>query len=211
MKKTVIFTLFFAFFFASVSAVIARENPFVPLQEPTERTNSSAIAPAQLESEVIALPESARVLKSLTLTHQAVDGSIATTNRKIEKTIDWHSAIRVDQPNAVKLPRKTGIFAPIEALEEFRRVRFFTAGDVMKLETKDELIRSFFLPRPSRIVIDLNSTEPFDAQNAALGGEYFSAISVTYHDKFYRIVITLDSYYPYSLEAAQGGFELGLN
>ncbi|GHV07237.1 AMIN domain-containing protein [Campylobacterota bacterium] len=194
-----------------LTTAIARDNPFFPLSEPTIRTDSGAIAPPQLEDELLTLPPSARILKSVSLTHQSVDGSIGIVERKVEKQIDWHSPVRVDQPNAAKLPRQMGVFIPVEGLEEFSSVRFFVAAEVLKLQTQDEMIRHFFLPRPSRVVMDFNSSIPFNPISNKLEGQFFTSILLDFHENFYRVTVTLDSFYPYTIEAVQDGFLLGLN
>jgi hypothetical protein len=193
------------------SVVVARSNPFVPTIEPNTRTDSAAIAPKQLESEEIKLPPSARVIKSITITHQDSDGSINVIDREIDQQIDWRVPITLEQTGAEKLPRIMGSFVPIEEIAQFNRAIFYVSDDVIKVQTEDELVRSFFLPRPSRVVMDFNATIPFEPIGAELKRQYFTKIELSFHEHFYRAIITLDSYYPFSVERVQGGYLLGLN
>ncbi|MGE4294800.1 MAG: AMIN domain-containing protein [Campylobacterales bacterium] len=194
-----------------VVAADARLNPFVPLEAPESLSDSRALPPRQLSKEEIQLPPSARILKSVTLTHQDVDGSINRIDKRVDKLIDWHAPVTLNQPEAAHLPRQMGIFAPVEAVEEFEAIRFFTADEVMKLNTHDTMIRHFFLPKPSRVVMDFNNTVPFENRTAKLEGPFFSHIEMSFHATFYRVVITLDSYYPYRIETVKDGYLLGLN
>lgn len=189
----------------------ARINPFTPLEAPEHLSDSRALPPKQLQEEQIVLPPGARILKSVTLTHQDADGSINKIDRRVEKLIDWHEPVTLNQPGANRLPRQMGIFAPIEALEEVDRIRFFTAAELLKINTKDALIRHFFLPKPSRVVMDFNNSTPLESQIAALEGPYFTKIELSFHGAFYRVIVTLDSFYPYTMQPAQDGYLLGLN
>ena len=192
-------------------AAFARINPFVPLEAPEHLSDSRALPPKQMQQEKIDLPPSARILKSVTLTHQDVDGTINKIDKRVDKLIDWHAPVTLDQPGAKRLPRQMGIFAPIESLESLERIAFFTAEELMKINTKDTLMRDFFMPKPSRIVMDFESAVPLESQIAKLDGPYFTQIEITFHATFYRVVITLDSFYPYTLQAVKDGFLLGLN
>jgi hypothetical protein len=191
--------------------LLARINPFEPSEPPNERDDTTSALPRQLGEEKIDLPVGARVIKEIKIVHQENDGSIGSVDRKINKTIDWRAPLRFDQPDAVELPRRAGVFAPISGLEDVDRIQFFAAGDVLKLQTKDDLIRNFFLPRPSRIAMDFNSSVPLEPAIAKLSDGYFTQIELSFHDTFYRVVITLESYYPYAIERVSEGYLLGLN
>lgn len=199
------------FFTAFSLLLIARENPFEPVEATQNQTDYRAIPPQQITKESIELPPSSRIIKSISITHQEVDGSINKIDKKIEKTVDWHTPIEISQSDANKLPRVKNAFLPVESLEDLKEIAFFVQGDTLKLETKNELYRDFFLPRPSRIVLDFNSSTPIEPTSAVLEGAYFTNISVTFHGTFFRVEITLDSYYPYKISPIKDGFLLGLN
>ncbi|GHS86611.1 AMIN domain-containing protein [Campylobacterota bacterium] len=208
MKRAV---LVFALFFALFSAAFSRSNPFEPVLLIDDRNSSPALLPQQFESEEFRFPSGSKILREIKIIHQEDDGSIGTIERKVNRLIDWHAPLKVDQSDAAKLPRRTGVFLPVENLENIERIKFFTASDVMKIRTKDSLIRSFFVPRPSRITLDFNSTILLEPQSAAIDGGFFTRAEISFHETFYRVVITLDSYYPYTIEAASDGYLLGLN
>jgi hypothetical protein len=201
--------LYFSLLFAA--SLFARINPFEPLDNPNDRNDSRAFLPERLKEELINLPAGAKTLKEIKITHQESDGSISSTDRKIEKSIDWRSPLRVDQPSAAPSPRQTGVFTPIESFEGVDRIAFFVADDVMKLQTKDELIRHFLLPRPSRVTLDFNSSIPLKPQTIKLDDGYFSQIELSFHETFYRAIVTLNGYYPYTIERVSEGYLLGLN
>jgi hypothetical protein len=208
--------MFFSLAIFAISAIFAaslfaRQNPFELPEDMSDRNSTIALLPQQLEEEKIELPLTSRILRGISVTHQEDDGTIATINRRVDRLVDPRALLRVDQPNAEKLPRKSGVFLPVEPLENIERVKFFTAGDVMKIRTKDVLERSFFLPRPGRITLDFNSSVPLKPQSTPLIGGFFTAIDITFHDSFYRVVVTLDAYYPYTIERVSDGYLLGLN
>jgi hypothetical protein len=198
----------FAFF---CMLVFARINPFEPIERSEDRNDTGSFPPRQFEQESISLPPSSRALKEIQITHQENDGSLSTINRKIDKSIDSRAPLRIDQPNAEKLPRQTGAFLPIEDLEDIGRIRFFTARDAMKFQTQDQLLRSFFLPRPSRVALDFNSSVPLEPISVKLTDGYFTQIELSFHETFYRVTVTLESYYPYAIERVSEGYLLGLH
>ncbi|MDR0747625.1 MAG: AMIN domain-containing protein [Helicobacteraceae bacterium] len=197
-----------ALFLLIIPLLWARPNPFEPVEQ--EAAESILMPPKQLDEKRVKLPSSARVLKSITFTHQDMDGSIGATSINIDRQIDWHAEIRVDQPDAGLLTRTLGAYTAVEDIALEQNL-FFIAGDVIKMKTSDGLIRSFFLPRPSRIVMDFNNSLQFEAHSAKLDGDYFTEIDVSFHETFYRVIVTLDSFYPYSIEAVSDGYLLGLN
>ncbi|MDR1451549.1 MAG: AMIN domain-containing protein [Helicobacteraceae bacterium] len=190
---------------------LARLNPFEPIDRSGDRNDSSSFPTRQLEQVTIELPPSSRALREIKITHQENDGSISTINRKVDESIDWRAPLRIDQPNARKLQRQTGAFLPIDELATHDRVKFFIANDIMKIETKDRLIRNFFLPRPSRVALDFNGSVPFDPIGVKLKEGRFAQIELSFHETFYRVIVTLDSYYPYAIEKVSEGYLLGLN
>lgn len=204
MKKLLFFTIL-------ALALFARSNPFEPVETTQNQSDYRAMPPKQLDKEILSLPPSSRILKSITITHQEVDGTVGKVDKKIEKTVDWHSPIEITQSDPAKLTRSKNTFFPVEELENLKEISFFIQDDTLKIETKSKLIRDFFLPKPSRIVLDFDSNTPFEAHAAKLDGAYFTNITVSFFDKFYRVEIALDSYYPYKIEPTKDGLLLGLN
>ncbi|MDD3462473.1 MAG: AMIN domain-containing protein [Sulfurospirillaceae bacterium] len=82
--------LLFVFLFASV--VVARENPFRPTDSAKDLVSPTRIKEQRgnFEKSAIKLPSSARILKSVKLTYQNLDGSIEDESLTIDKNIDWH-------------------------------------------------------------------------------------------------------------------------
>lgn len=204
MKNIILLALLF-------STLLARSNPFEPVVNTQNPSDYRAMPPKQIEKEEILLPPSSRIIKSITITHQEVDGTTSKIDKKIEKTVDWHAPIEISQPSSQKLTRNKNYYMPIEELDELKEISFFVQDDTLKIETKSELRGDMFLPNPSRIILDFNSSTPFASQTSQLSGGYFTTISVSFHGTFYRVEITLDSYYPYKIERIKDGFLLGLN
>ncbi len=191
--------------------LLARSNPFEPLTEPDHISHSRAIPPPQLDEQNISLPPSARILKSVILVHQDLDGSINQIEQRIERMIDHNAPVVITQPSARTLPRQMGVYRPVEALEAYGPLRLFVAEDVLKIETEHTLKNSFFKPSPQRIVLDFERDTPVDPASAPLFGGYFSHASIEPHSGFFRLIVTLKSHYPFTVEPVKNGYLLGLN
>ena len=88
------------FFIAALCLTIAaRENPFFPVSN-SHIPNYSTNKPSKLqpfESLSIEMPDTVRILKSVTLTYENLDGSIMTKKIPVNKAIDWHNRILIAQ------------------------------------------------------------------------------------------------------------------
>jgi hypothetical protein len=191
--------------------LFARSNPFVPLEAPDHISHSRAIPPAQLREQNLSLPPSARLLKSVTLTHQNMDGSIDQISTPVERLIDHNAPVVFGQPSARDFPRQMGVFRPVEALEGFEPLQLFSAEDILKIRTTHTLKNSFFLPEPSRIVLDFAYPDPIDPVDAPLENDYFERASIESHSGFFRLILTLKTHYPFTIEPIREGYLLGLN
>ena len=191
--------------------LLARSNPFVPLEEPSHLSHSRAIPPAQLGEQNLSLPATARILKSVTLTHQDSDGSINQIDSRVERLIDHNAPVVIGQPTARKFPRQMGVYRPIEAFEGYGPMQLFVAEDLLKIQTRYELERSYFLPQPSRIVMDFTNPNPVSPLVSSLESDFFSQIEVQPHGGFFRLIVTLRSHHPFTIEAGKEGYLLGLN
>jgi len=76
-------------------ALFARENPFVPLKSSKDIGEATSIKDTRKEfvAQSITLPSSARILKSMELHYQNLDGSIESKVVLIDKNIDWHDEL----------------------------------------------------------------------------------------------------------------------
>ncbi len=148
-----------------------------------------------LQTESIQLPSNARELKSVTLKYQNIDGSIDTRELLIDKTIDWHYPIRITQENAI-----ANISRRYFSLNDFE---FFMEGATFSINSgKHKIIRHFLLPSPTTIVIDFSRDRGAGYTGSLGTGEHiFTDVSVDTKETFYRVSITLDGTYKYSLKS----------
>lgn len=73
-----------------ISLTHARENPFVASQEPSGKTTQLLLKKNEFNSTKLTLPSSARVLKSVSVVFQNLDGSINEEVVGIDQDVDWH-------------------------------------------------------------------------------------------------------------------------
>lgn len=186
MKKIIF--MFFIF-----CMVFGRENPFEPVVNPKDASeNSIQDSKAYFEAFDFKLPTTARILKSVSVSYQKIDGSIETKTFDIDQSIDWHYPLSLSQKNAI-VSEKTNYYT-------IKPFEFFIQDNRLYIHTKAPIQRNFILPTPYRIIIDIDRKSPSINDSIDVSKKYFSKISIGTHDKFYRIVITLDGQYRYKID-----------
>lgn len=179
----------FALFFGA--KLEARENPFEPVIQPQEDNFTSRNGKEYFKDLDFKLPSTARILKEITITYQNIDGSTETKTIPIDESIDWHYPLLLTQKSAI-ISEDVQYFT-------IKPFEFFTQGNKFYLYTSASIVRSFVLPAPYRIVIDLEKKVEHPSGAVQLGVKYFSKVSVGMHKDFYRFVITLDGQYRYDI------------
>ena len=172
----------------------ARENPFEPIIRPKEDNITPKNAKDPFTELDFKLPSNARILKSITITYQKIDGSIEEKTIPIDESIDWHYPLLLTQKGAI-LNEDVRYWT-------IKPFQFFTQGNKFYLYTNATIVRSFVLPSPYRIVLDIERKDENPSGSINLGVKYFTKASLGTHKDFYRFVITLDGQYPYDITRA---------
>lgn len=185
----------------------ARENPFFPakgmLDMPVTASNVKTHEP--LKRAALTLPDSARVLKEVTVKFQNLDGTIATRSITLDHKVDWHLPLFVSQSYEATKPaeEKTPAAAPakkrFKKLAAFEEASFWQSGKTMKIKTSDKLIRHFIMINPHRIVLDFKRDADFRSKSKTIEGTPFKSIRLGNHKGYYRAVVELDGQYRYTL------------
>ena len=181
-----------ALFCISVLFVQARQNPFEPVVRPQEDNFISGNAKDYFKDFDFKLPSTARILKSITITYQNIDGSVESKTIPSDESIDWHYPLLLTQRDAI-INDNVKYFA-------IKPFEFFTQGNKFYLYADATMIRSFVLPTPYRIVLDIEKKSDQEGGTVQLGVKYFTKVAVGVHKDFYRFVLTLDGQYPYEIE-----------
>ncbi len=226
----------------------ARENPFKPVIDETVlpvTSNKVQKAPPFKKTE-IRLPVDARVLTSVAIYYQALDGSIKKEIVAIDRSVDWHRPLVVSQglpcekaknPVPAKHPEPTkrkatkpktksrsvsavrsvkkkgskpspiakkGVYRPLP----FLGLKFDKRS--LRIVTSDEKIRVFHLANPFKVVIDFKRNAAFLSRHKKIGKAPFMAVDIGNHEGYYRLVVTLDGPYRYSLSKIADGYILYL-
>lgn len=214
MKNFLLLSLFVSF------SLLARENPFVPLQD-SEEIGQTSVKETRtfFLNQTIKLPSSARILKSMELHYQNLDGSIESKTVAIDKNIDWHdefilekksASIQTDMPAiAVETPIKTESkqvkAEPTQSIELFKRLHIKFMPHQIFIQTKDKKIRDFLVTNPYKIVLDFKANLSFLTQNHDLHVKPFKSVVFGNHEGYYRVVIELDGQYLYKLTTQNNG------
>ncbi len=217
--------LLFALLILSLNA---RENPFFPYQNQKDLvlTNNQTEQFTPLKQTSILLPNSARVLKKVTVEIQNLDGSISKRELILNQSIDWHLPIFISQNfnNAINSPKKNirkkqiktrkkttksnknTIKKDIPPVNQFQMlckhgfINFYYKNNELLVDTDDVLIRDFLLPSPHRIVLDFKKKAFFSTYKKRLNKKYFKSIVIGNHKGYYRVVLTLDGKYTYTIK-----------
>lgn len=192
-------------------SLAARENPFFPANSSSElkyTTNEIERIPP-FNSVNIKLPSSVRILKSVTLTCENLDGSILTKEIPIDKSIDWHNTIVVMQQPKTLQTKKRAQKKSFQKIATLSFISFYASDKTLKIATKDKLLRKFKLVKPDRIVLDFKREGDFRTYSFN-GSGIFKKITVGNHKGYYRAVIELDGRYSYAIHPYKNGYIVSL-
>lgn len=108
--------------------------------------------------------------------------------------------------------------APIneEKQEPLKSLQFHKAGFEiypmqMKISTKDAKIRDFAVLKDKKIVIDFKNPKGFLTKTFKLDCGAFESMTFGAHEGFYRVAITLDKRYKYTIKEDKEGYILTLS
>ncbi|HEX5329698.1 AMIN domain-containing protein [Sulfuricurvum sp.] len=193
---------------ALLSPLMARENPFLPMDEAKKQKVTSNIPDARPRIGTVSytFPDQARVLKEVTFTIQNLDGSFEEKKVPIDQSIDWHRPITISQ-GGVSTPSA----AKSVSAANFGFIRLFTKGKNLTLKSADPLVRHFALSDPNQIVLDFKHTTPFKSDQKPLNAAPYTNVSIGNHGEFARVTITLDGRYSYSLDKSSGLISITCN
>lgn len=201
---------FFIFLFLTIS-IFARTNPFVPTQS-TERVTSNKEDETEFFSkEQIFLPSTSRVIKKIIIVHQNMDGSIEEVIKDVDKRVDWHEPIEIFQKESDEAKRKYSYKFKKISIKDIDFINFELSKKALLINTQDEITRQFTLTDPYRIVIDFKKDIRFFKKSLELKDSFFTKIAIGNHDKYYRVIIHLDSFYDYKIEKKEKGYLIELN
>lgn len=186
--------------FACLGMVYASENPFVidanQRDFPAPQKNRDK---PHLSTESLQLPSNAREIKTVRVTFQNIDGTLGTRELKIDKTIDWQYPIKISQQEAVR-----NITKRYFSLNGFE---FYMEGSTLIVKSpKHRMLRHFLLGSPLTIVIDFSRDGGglYDGK-IGTGEKHFASVGLNSRTDSYRLSITLDGLYEYSLKSAKDG------
>jgi len=167
--------------------LMARINPFEPVINP-EKT--LILKPYYFKNKKVYLPRDSRILKKIIFVYQTLSGDIKQKEIEINKNIDFHKPIIISH-NVKKFPEK---------IINFSVCKIYIKNKKIFIETKNKLLRYFFLAKPFRIVLDFKKSVDFSTIKKNLQNSFIKKIVIGAHSKFYRIVIYFDAKYAYKIK-----------
>jgi len=179
-----------------VTFVFARINPFVPVIKPENRL---IVKPDYFKKTKVLLPNEARILKKVIFVYQSVNGSIKQKEVIINKNIDFHKPIYISHS-----PKKFNL----QELYFLNLFKMYIKNRKIFIQTKDILLRSFFLIRPFRIVLDFKKDADFLTIKKYLKNSFIKKVIVGNHSGYYRVVIYFDAKYMYKIKKTDEGIKI---
>ncbi len=225
-----------SFLLLCMACVCARENPFEMADSSVVEGKATQIEEKRtsFESANLKLPSSARILKSVSITFQNLDGSISEEIQSIDKDIDWHNALILqslkntlnkptdESPIALATTKKGEVSTQKKETKvtnvqpksnEFVLNDFIRLGindKQLKIFTKDTKIRDFLITDPYKVVVDFQKISSFATKTLSLQKAPYMSASLGNHDNFYRIAIALDGQYRYDIQKVEDGYLIHL-
>lgn len=181
-----------------------RDNPFESVISPkAEEHRASKIQQEPLSTVEFVLPSTARVIKNIQITYQNLDGSLENKTIQLDESIDWHYPLLISQKaqNATYTGENRFKLGEFELV--INRAKIFVA-------TRKKMLRDFILPEPYRLVIDVAGVKDSIQESVKMNKKYFVNAEVTTHEDFYRISISLDGRYKYTITPQRDGFVIAL-
>ena len=195
----------------------SRENPFFPSKGEKDLPSATNIdmSVSMLKRAAITLPSSARRIQKVTLTYKNLDGSLQERSIELNNAIDWHLPIFISQSmgeinnstiNSVKKEKNKKYIH----LYTSKNIKFYTKDKELKIVTKDNMIRSFLLTDPHRIVLDFKKDVNLKSESKSFKNKVFKKIDIGTHNGYYRSVIVLDGQYKFRKEKKPYGYSVTL-
>jgi len=190
----------------------ARENPFFPTEGEVDipLTSTKDMSSPALKRATITLPSQARILQKVTIEFKNLDGSIESKTIKLNNSIDWHLPIFISQSYSVinesVAPNIKEIPTSFEKIASVKYATFLSSEKILKIVTKDKIIRNFLLVNPHRIVIDFQRDTSLKSYTKKVDKNIFSLIRVGNHSGYYRAVVELDGLYRYTMQKVSDGY-----
>ncbi|GAB6074331.1 AMIN domain-containing protein [Nautilia lithotrophica] len=176
--------------------LFARINPFEPVIKPQ---NTIVINPQYFKETKVTLPSDARILKKIVFVYQSVSGDVKQKEVQINKHIDFHKPIYISH--------KPQNF-PMEELNFLNLFTMYIKNKKIFIQTKDKLLRHFFLVKPFRIVLDFKKDADFLTIKKFLKKSFIKKVIVGNHNGYYRVVIYFDAKYMYKLTKTNEGIKI---
>lgn len=192
------------FLLLSIS-LIARENPFMELNSSKSIGQSTLIKDTREYFSQITtkLPSTARILNTLTLNYQNLDGSIENKSIEVDKKIDWHDELILKKVNNTNIQRSSKE-TPIKI--DFKDIVSFSITDKeIYVKTNDTKLRDFLVENPYKIVLDFQKKVSFYTKTFELESKRFKKITMGRHRDYYRVVIELERHYKYRIKEVNDG------
>lgn len=113
-----------------------------------------------------------------------------------------------NQDEQAQEPIKEKIVKP--QIINYQQIRFVVSEKLIRIETKDALLRDFSIKKPTRVVLDYRSKNGYPTRSKKLEPAPFSELRIGSHKGYYRVVIELKQPMKYTIVPFRYGYNLTL-
>jgi len=190
---------FILFLLLPFVCLLARDNPFFPtdINEVPVTTSNRVETLQPFTPQTMRLPNSARAIKAITISYQNLDGSISNETLDVNNKIDWHEPFLISQKRVMNTQKKEKRMSKVI---NANFIKFVPNNKVLRIITKDKMLRNFMLTSPHRIVMDFSRDTSFKPKHIAVNKAPYVKIRMGNHDHYYRVVVELDGQYEYKVQ-----------
>jgi len=193
-------------------SLIARENPFFPSEGEVDIpiTSNQIKRLPPLKRATLKLPSSARSVESVTIRYKTLDGDIKEQTANLQNSIDWHLPIFISQSmdtqNSKSSIKKVS-HKKFHKMLSLKYISLYDKDKELKIVTKDTMIRNFTMVEPHRIIMDFKRDIDMRSYFSKIDSKRrFVSARVGNHMGYYRVVVTLDGEYIYSVSKTTDGY-----
>jgi len=179
-------TIFFIFVI-SLTALNARENPFFPAM-----THSTITQSEESQPDVIVIEDQSSSSESAISSSVSVSSVALIEEEEIEITFNAE-----ESQNAFP-----------SQIVNFRHLRIILSENIMRIETKDELMKVFVADNPKIIIINFKHKVDFATKRETFDIAPFHELRLGSHKSYYSLVVELREPHNYDFQKSTYGYEL---
>ena len=143
----------------------------------------------------------------------ATQSAVTTPQQEVEESlteveiesVSTPTEISSDEPKELSTKIDPQGKSEVKEVVNYSKARFVFRENSVYIETKDKLLKDFFISNPPSIVMDFEATADFASKRKELTTAPFIKLEMGAHGDYYRVVFRLDKPHKYTIEKKRYG------